>query len=110
MLPLLAGTLRAAALITALLVGPTMALAHGGEDHSHEQSPAAVTTSQPRVAARSDQYELVGILRGPRLDLYLDRFGSNEPIPGAQITVTIGSDEQAEAEPMPDRTYKVASA
>ncbi|HKH29290.1 MAG TPA: HlyD family efflux transporter periplasmic adaptor subunit, partial [Sphingomicrobium sp.] len=107
---LLAGALRAAALITALLVGPTMAFAHGGEDHSHDKPAAAVTTAQPRVAAQSEQYELVGILRGPWLDIYLDRFSTNEPVPGAKVAVTIGGDEETEAEPAPNGTYKIASA
>jgi cobalt-zinc-cadmium efflux system membrane fusion protein len=107
---LLAGALRAAALITALIVGPTNALAHGGEDHSHDTPAAAVMTAQPRVVVQSEQYELVGILRGAWLDIYLDRFSTNEPVPGAKIAVTIGADEQTEAEPVPNGTYKIASA
>ena len=51
-----------------LLTVLTPTLAHEGHDHG--ASPAAeVTTSNPRVAAQSEAYELVGILRGGRLDL-----------------------------------------
>ena len=106
MLSLFAGALRAAALIT-VLIGP-VASAHEGHDHG-EKPAAAVTTAQPRVAVQSDQYELVGILSGPGLDIYLDRFSTNEPVPGARIAVTIGGDEQTEAEPTPNGTYKVTS-
>src|SRR3954463_14345116 len=105
---LFAGALRAAALITAVLLGSAAALAHGGEDHG-EKPAATVTAAQPRVAIHSEQYELVGVLRGPWLDVYLDRFGTNEPVTGAKIAVTI-SDEETTAEPSPGGTYKVASA
>ena len=60
--------------------------------------PAAVTTSNPRVAAQSDAYELVGVLRGGRLRVYLDRFATNEPVTDAKIAVTVGGDEEVQAE------------
>src|SRR3954463_1370966 len=104
---LFAGALRAAALITAVLLGSAAALAHGGEDHG-EKPAATVTAAQPRVAIHSEQYELVGVLRGPWLDVYLDRFGTNEPVTGAKITVTIG-DEETTAEPLPGGTYKAGA-
>lgn len=102
------GALRVAALAIGLFVGPTGALAHGDEDHGAPPATAA-TVAQPRVSIHSEQYELVGVLRGPWLDVYLDRFGTNEPMSGAKIAVTIG-DEENMAEPSPDGTYKVASA
>src|SRR3954463_213798 len=106
---LFGGALRAAALMTAVLLGSAAVLAHGGEEHSHDKPAATVTTTQPRVSIHSEQYELVGVLRGPWLDVYLDRFGTNEPVTGAKIAVTI-SDEETTAEPSPGGTYKVASA
>src|SRR3954451_6046699 len=105
---LFTGALRVAALAIGLLVGPTIALAHGDEDHG-APPPTAVTTAQPRMSIHSEQYELVGVLRGPWLDVYLDRFGSNEPVTDAKIAVTIG-DEERTAEPSPGETYKVGSA
>ena len=105
---LFTGALRVAALAIGLLVGPTIALAHGDEDHG-APTTTTVTTAQPRVPIHSEQYELVGVLRGPWLDVYLDRFGTNEPVTGAKIAVTI-SDEETTAEPSPGGTYKVASA
>ena len=57
-----------------------------------------MTTSNPRVAAQSDAYELVGILRGGRLAVYLDRFATNEPVTDAKLTVTVGGDEEVQAE------------
>jgi RND family efflux transporter MFP subunit len=85
------------------------AIAHEGHDHG-TPPPAAVTTSNPRVGAQSDDYELVGILRGDRLGLYLDRFATNEPVTDARISVTVGGDEEVQAEAAADGTYTVASA
>ena len=84
------------------------ALAHEGHDHG-TPAPAAVTTSNPRVAAQSDAYELVGVLRGGRLGLYLDRFATNEPVTDAKIAVTVGGDEEVQAQAAPDGTYTLAS-
>jgi hypothetical protein len=85
------------------------AVAHEGHDHG-APPPAAVTTSNPRVTAQSDAYELVGVLRGDRLGIYLDRFASNEPVTDARITVTVGGDEEVQAGAGADGTYTVTSA
>jgi cobalt-zinc-cadmium efflux system membrane fusion protein len=84
------------------------AVAHEGHDHG-APPPAAVTTNNPRVTAQSDAYELVGVLRGDRLGIFLDRFASNEPVTDARIALTIGGDEQVQAEAAADGTYAVAS-
>ncbi len=92
-------------LLTFLVVPAT---AHEGHDHG-TPPPAAVTTSNPRVVAQSDAYELVGILRGDKLGLYLDRFATNEPVTDAKIAVTVGGDEEVQAQAAPDGTYTLAS-
>src|SRR5215212_8165379 len=89
------------------VLAPT--LAHEGHDHG-APGPSEVTTSNPRVAAQSDAYELVGILRGGRLAVYLDRFATNEPITDAKLTVTVGGDEEVPAEKAADDTYTVVSS
>ena len=91
------------------VTGPlSPSIAHEGHDHG--APPAAdVTTSNPRVAAQSDTYELVGVLRGGRLGVYLDRFATNEPVTDAKLTVTVGGDEEVQAEKGADDTYAVAS-
>ncbi len=100
--------------IQAILVGlglltasAAAALAHDGHDHG--APPPAVTTSNPRVTTQSDAYELVGVLRGDRLGIFLDRFASNEPVTDARIAVTVGGDEEAQAEAGADGTYTVTS-
>lgn len=91
------------------LVLPSAGLAHEGHDHG-APTRAALTSTTPRVSAQSEGYELVGILRGDRLQIFLDRFESNEPVPDAQIAVTLGGDEQVEAERAADGTYAIKSA
>src|SRR5829696_8411976 len=87
-------------------------LAGGGDDHSHGPPAAAptATSGTPRVTAQSESHELVGLLRGDRLAIYLDRLASNEPVTEAKVTVTLGGDEQVEAENRPDGTYAVSSS
>ena len=106
-----AGLVRTAliAAVAALALSGPEARAHGGEDHSHGDQPAvAVTTAQPRVSAQSGTYELVGILQGERLAIYLDRFSDNAPVTDARMEVMVG-DDTVPAERNPDGTYSVSS-
>jgi len=61
------------------------------------------------VALHSDAYELVGILRGDRLTLFLDRYAGNAPVTDAGLVVTIGTGADVAATPTPEGTYVVAS-
>jgi membrane fusion protein, heavy metal efflux system len=81
--------------------------AHEGHDlaPAQESAPAA---SFPRVAATSELYELVGVLDGLRLTIYLDRFRDNVPVTDADINVTI-NDKSEMAERSPDGTYTLVS-
>ncbi len=96
----------AALAAVALLTAPV--LAHEGHDHGPAQVAPAGPAS-PRVALTSDLYEAVGVLRGERLTLYLDRFGTNEPVTDAKVAVTLGGEAEIAAEPGPDGTYLLAS-
>ena len=65
--------------------------AWAGPGHDHGDAPAAAAgTASPRVSAQSDLFELVGIVDGSELKIYLDRFATNEPINDAKIEVDIG--------------------
>lgn len=94
------------ALACLLLAGPLAA--HEGHDHG---APAAPVTpaGTPRIALHSDAYELVGVLRGARLTLFLDRYADNEPVLDARIAVSIGTSGDVAATPAPDGTYLVSS-
>jgi cobalt-zinc-cadmium efflux system membrane fusion protein len=92
-----------AALLTLLPLAPD-ALAHEGHDHGPSESVTGPLA--PRVSAHSENYELVGILRGDRLIIYLDRFATNEPVTTADIAVTIGdATEAVNAEWAAEGTY-----
>jgi len=82
--------------------------AHEGHDlvANQDSAPAA---SLPRVSASSELYELVGVLDGLRLTIYLDRFQDNVPVTDANISATI-SDKTEVAERSPDGTYTLVSA
>ena len=73
---------------------PRLALAHGGEDHSHGEEKTAVASSAgPRIEARSDVFELVGVpsaSSGGTLRVDLSDYASNAPVSGAQIEMTVG--------------------
>lgn len=69
-----------------LLTAAVPAHAHAG----HDDEPAPPANAAPRAEAHSDLFELVAVLGSDgRLWLYLDRFGTVEPIDGATIQVTI---------------------
>ena len=94
------------ALAFLLLAGPLAA--HEGHDHGAPSAPV-MTTGSPRIALHSDSYELVGVLRGARLTLFLDRYAGNEPVVDARIAVSIGTSGDVAAMSTPEGTYLVSS-
>lgn len=79
--------------LAALLVGFTFlgSPAWASEGHDHGDSvPSAVGQALPRFSAVSETFELVGVLNGKQLTLYLDRFADNSPVRNAQIELEIG--------------------
>src|SRR5262245_23345867 len=108
------GLLRSLRSIAALaaavfILSFSAALPHEGHDHADDARSVPAASTYPRVAAQSEQYEIVGILRNGRLSLYLDHFASNEPVTDAAIKVTIGDAEPVDAEPAENGTYVVSS-
>lgn len=84
LLPFLAVTSLAVALL-----GPAASLA--GEGHDHGDAPRAATgPALPRFAAASELFELVGVLDGRRITLYLDRAADNSPVTEARIELEVG--------------------
>ena len=110
MLSLCCGLLRrliAPLALACLLSAPPLA-AHEGHDHG-APAAAAATAGSPRIALHSDAYELVGVLRGGRLTLFLDRYAGNEPVVDARVAVTIAGGEEVVATPDAEGTYLLAS-
>ena len=98
--------LRALA-VTAILYGTIApALSHEGHDHEAQQPVSA--GALPRGEADSGAFEIVAIVRGENLEIYLDRFATNEPVAGATVEVeSPGGPVKAEAGA--DGTYRVAA-
>ena len=74
------------ALIFTLL--STLVMAGPGHDHG-EAAPQAQGTALPRFVAVSEDLEMVGIVDGKQLTIYLDRFKDNGPVNDAQIEIDI---------------------
>ena len=67
------------------------AAARAGEGHDHgPAAPTSTDTASPRFTAVSEIFELVGVLKGQQITLYLDRAADNSPVPDAQIDIEIG--------------------
>ncbi|WP_299562314.1 efflux RND transporter periplasmic adaptor subunit [Enterovirga sp.] len=76
------------------------------EGHDHGDAPPDGAVAAPRASSSSDRLELVAIARAGSLLIYLDRFGTNEPVTGATILAE-GPDGKARAEPQPDGSYRL---
>lgn len=82
-----------------LLVAVAFALsARAGGDssdgHTHAAPAPAPTVGvavAPRAAAATEDFELVAVLDGTNLTLYLDRFASNAPVTKALIEIESGA-------------------
>ena len=78
----------------------------GHEGHEEQQPVSA--GALPRGEADSDAFEIVAIVRGENLEIYLDRFATNEPVAGATVEVeSPGGPVKAAAGA--DGTYRVAA-
>lgn len=102
-------TVQAIALSIALLAShPGSAFAGPGHDHG-DAAPASGGTALPRFTAVSDQFELVGILDGRKVTLFLDRFADNSPVPEARIDLEVGTEKIA-ARPTAEGEFEVMLA
>lgn len=72
--------------LAGLCAGPLAA----DEGHHHGTPPAsAAEAALPRFAASSELFELVGVLEGRRLTLYLDHAPDNRPVEGARLELAL---------------------
>jgi len=88
-----------------LLAASAGAVAHEGHDHGNEAPQ--ISAALPRGSAASADFELVAILRGQTLAIYVDRFATNEPVDSATIEVeTPDGPKEATSE---DGVYRLAA-
>ncbi len=82
------GIAIALAVLSALLSAGS-SFAHEGHDHGAETKAAPGAPTSPRVVATSENYQLVGIVEGEVLVIYLDRADDNSPVTTAAIEVSL---------------------
>lgn len=81
--------------------------AQADEGHDHGEAPvAAESPAQPRFTAESEDFELVGVLQGQRITMYLDRKASNEPVTQASVELELAG-QTLQARTSPDGTFEV---
>jgi hypothetical protein len=67
-----------------------------------------MVSAAQRLSSQTDQFELVGVLEGRVLRIYLDRYGSNAPVAKAQIEIESGA-WKANATEVAPAVYTVAA-
>jgi RND family efflux transporter MFP subunit len=98
-------------LVAGALLAPVPSGVRAHEGHDHGPAESVTGPVAPRVSARSETYELVAVLRGERLVIYLDRSATNEPVTTADIAVTIGDATDAvNAEWAAEGTYALIAS
>lgn len=80
----------APALVVCLATPLAPLRAHEGHDHGEPPAAELLPVLAPRAEATGDAVELLVVIDGGQLTLYLDRFDTNEPITGARIEVESG--------------------
>ncbi|TAL21615.1 MAG: HlyD family secretion protein, partial [Nitrospirae bacterium] len=95
-------------LFLSVLLLPTLAHAHGGEDHGEHAAAPVATAGFPRFEAKSPDIELVAELRGEKLILYADSYAGNEPVLDAKIEIE-GENHKAVATASPDGSYSAST-
>lgn len=63
------------------------AAAHEGHDHGTPPPASRVAQALVRASAATPEVEMVAVLEGETLKIYLDRYATNEPIAGAVVEV-----------------------
>lgn len=83
---------------------PTAVRADAGHDHGSPAATSVVGNSVPRIEAQSDLFEIVGVVEGGSMKIFLDRYATNEPVADAKIEIEGGS-LMGSAQSSPDGTY-----
>ncbi|WP_244609061.1 efflux RND transporter periplasmic adaptor subunit [Bradyrhizobium sp. SUTN9-2] len=91
--------------LASLAFGLSGAFGHEGHDHGDAEKTAVVSSAYPRIAARSELYEVVGILKDGRLSVFIDDAVTNEPVSDAALQVTVGDSDPIEASIREDGVY-----
>lgn len=83
---------------------PTAVRADAGHDHGSPAATGVVGNAVPRIEAQSDLFEIVGVVEGGAMKIFLDRYATNEPVLDAKIEIDGGA-LKGTAQASPDGTY-----
>ncbi len=79
------------ALTGAIGIALSVTTSWAGEGHDHDEAPvAAGGPALPRFTAESELFELVGVVNGKQITLYLDRFADGSPVKDAKLELELG--------------------
>ena len=95
------------AAVIALFFAVPISSAHEGHDHG-PQAGGTEAPSSPRVVATSETYQLVGIVEGEVLVVYLDRAADNAPVTSATVEISIDG-KRFKAELQKNGTYEITA-
>lgn len=89
-------TLRKPSFLLAVLLAAAFFNSWAGPGHDHGEAPAAAAgPAKPRFTATSEDYELVGVVNGKRITLYLDHAADNRPVKEATLELDLGGTKLA---------------
>jgi hypothetical protein len=94
--------------LAALTIASLFASPKVQADAGHEHGDAKSSASSPglaRFAATSDLFELVGVVSGKQLTLYLDRSADNSPVKGAKLELELGG-AKVDVKPRADGAFE----
>lgn len=93
--------------LLSFLLGASPLRAHEGHDHGDgAQATAPAASAAARFSARTDLFELVGVLAGGELWLYVDRADGNAPVDQAEVELESGG-YKARAERSAPAVYRL---
>jgi cobalt-zinc-cadmium efflux system membrane fusion protein len=93
-----------------LLLAPVaLTSAHEGHDHGGEPRAKGAAVASPRVVAVSERYQLVAIVEGEVLVIYLDRADDNSPVTAAAIEVSLNGETHKVEPQQKNATYEVTA-
>ncbi|MFV3073199.1 hypothetical protein [Niveispirillum fermenti] len=96
-------------LLLAALMVPLPAISHEGHDHGPAAPvPADRADTPSMLEADGGDVQLVGLLRGPDLTLFIDRLADNSPVTEAKVTLSVDGGAPVPVPAAADGTYQLA--
>ena len=80
----------------ALILAAASVCSWADDGHDHGDAPTATAgAAKPRFTATSKSFELVGVVDGKNISLYLDHAADNRPVKDARLELALGDTKLA---------------